>query len=230
MARTAPTLARLRNPMNWIVQCCKPRNPSRLVHRLLEQGAGRVYLVWDEPRRGNFYTARDAFRLAAKLGGPTTVLQDDVWTCLAFVPYVNWTFEECGYDDCGVIQWYVPGGTVRRDTRTHLQMMPSDGFVMAQATSYDEWSVRRLADWFNTATPQKDDRGLVHGDDVYIRDWLVHAREPYSIHFPGLVQHLAPTTSVTAGPDALGPNIADRRRTSDCYVGDYRNVMTAEPL
>ncbi len=211
--------------MIFVVMCCAPRTPGPLVRQLMEQGAGVVHQVWDEPRRGCWYNFRAALECAWELNqGSACILQDDTKICKGFVPYVHQQFVHQQFsakEFSGLIQLWVRGNDAPRKPPTQrqqprLEERPGADYKGNQVSIYTPSMQYYLRRWFDERAQeeQRDDLGHRHGDDHEISCYLRARKLNYYIHFPGLAQHVGADSIVAPGMSL------DSERVSHHYVGD----------
>jgi len=200
------------------------RNVDALHTQLQKQGA-IVVIVGDSNRRGALMCAIDAFTVGVQLGGPVTIVQDDVEICRNFVPYLAQYLPHFERFQT-VIQWFMNGGAFNAAYDVYkallLEQTP-DRFLSTQAVTYSHNTAANILAYLKKAEPglRPDDLGCKHGDDAIVRDALIWIGKPYYIHVPALVQHVGEDSVV-----APGLTLYDGFRQSKCYVGRGFDAMT----
>jgi hypothetical protein len=209
--------------VNIVVMGCPPRDPEPLATALFLQGA-QVCITIDGQRKGALFGAIQAFTVGLELGGPVTILQDDVEVCKNFVPYMAKYLHHVERFRT-VIQWFCNGGNYNQawqvETASLVERAP-DKFLSTQAVTYPREVAAYILPWLQQIYAQvdPDDRGKRHSDDRWIQSVLMKADQKFYIHVPNLVQHM--------GEDSLvGPGIGlyDGFRQSKCYPGKGFNAL-----
>lgn len=195
-----------------------PRSTEAL--RASLEGATVVECI-DADRLGSFYNAIAAFRVGVNLGGPFTILQDDVQVCRNFVSYVSRMLSTIETEEW-IVNWF--DVTLPMQPREpHMIWRDGKGFYYSQAVTYPSMMGARILDYLEqVAIPlsQKDDRGQTHGDDMWVRAALTEMRESFLVHLPSLVQHIGGDSLV-----APGMRLEQHQRVSRHFIGTDFDVM-----
>lgn len=210
--------------VNIVIMNCPPRDPEPLATVLFMQGA-QVCIVSDRERKGALPNAIQAFQVGLELGGPVTVLQDDVEVCKNFVPYMAQYLPHVERFRT-IIQWFCNGHNVNQEwhvDRAQLLERNPDKFLSTQAVTYPREVAAYILPWLVRicAEVNSDDRGAKHGDDMHIQSVLRARQQNFYIHVPNLVQHVGEDSMV--GP---GIGLYDGFRQSKCYAGRGFNALS----
>lgn len=204
--------------MNIIIMTAPPRQTDAL--RASLTGATVLETI-DTDHRGSFYNAISAFNAGCTLGGPFTILQDDVMVCKNFVSYVE-RLEETIEREQWIVNWF-DVTRAKQPIAPVLTWEHGSEFYYSQAVTYASGVASRILNYLQTeALPlsQKDDRGQTHGDDMWIRAALTDHREMFLKHLPSLVQHIGQESLV-----APGMRLEQHQRVSRNFVGVDFDVM-----
>jgi hypothetical protein len=217
--------------VNIVVMGCPPRDPEPLATALFLQGA-QVCITSDKDRKGALFGAIQAFTVALELGGPVTILQDDVEVCKNFVPYMAKYLAHVERFRT-VIQWFCNGGNYNQawgvETASLVERAP-DRFLSTQAVTYPREVAAYILPWLHQIYDQvqPDDKGRKHSDDRHIQSILMSRQQNFNIHVPNLVQHVGEASLV--GP---GIGLYDGFRQTKCYPGkgfDAMRLVIPEPF
>ncbi len=206
------------------------RNPYTLLKQL--SVCHDAVVVTDTMRKGALHNAISAFTVGVELGGPVTILQDDVEVCINFLPYMA---QYLGHVERHgtVIQWFMNGHNFNAGWdafKAVLHERTPDQFLSTQAVTYPHDLAVKILAHLKRVEPdvRPDDLGRKHGDDMHIRDAMILADRHFYIHVPALVQHIGEDSLV-----APGLSLYDGFRQSKCYVGrgfDALNLTVPEPF
>jgi hypothetical protein len=206
--------------MDIIIMTAPPRDPSPLARTL----SCNVHYAIDIDREGTLPNVITCFEMGLSLGGPVTILQDDVITCGNFVPYVERLLPTIAAANA-IVKWFdvadmpLPGFM----ECPRFRLKPSQLFGYIQAVTYSRHNAEQIHK-FLTALPEpylRDDRGQCHGDDMYIRQALDCYRKPFWVHSPSIVQHIGIDSLVAPGI----PLDMKHKRVSQTFVGIDYDVM-----
>ncbi len=213
-----------------IVMNAPPRNTNELITTIGMGGLRSqafVFEVIDTERRGCFFTAKDVFGAAAEMGGPITVVQDDIAVCRNFADYIGRELDGIERDDL-IVSWFDTDRAPIGDTpNCRYYPRKAERFRMTQAVTYSSLWVKKIYVFFTALpTPTPDDRGQVHGDDMWIRECLLCYKKSFLVHSPSLVQHIGEDSLVAPGIQLHAPEHA---RTAQNFVGVDFDPLIWEP-
>jgi hypothetical protein len=221
------------NPaVNIVIMSCPPRDPEPLATALFMQGAQVCITTDREPRKGALFGAIQAFTVGLELGGPVTILQDDIEVCKNFVPYMAKYLNHVERFRT-VIQWFCNGGNYNQAWDVQDAVMVernADKFLSTQAVTYPREVAAYILPWLIQIHEQvlPDDRGRKNSDDRHIQSILMSRQQNFYIHVPNLVQHVGEASLV--GP---GIGLYDGFRQTKCYPGkgfDAMRLVIPEPF
>jgi len=217
--------------IHMVIMSCPPRDAEPLATALFLQGA-QPCIVEDRERKGALWNAIQAFAVGLELGGPVTILQDDIEVCKNFVPYMARYLPHVERFRT-VIQWFCNGTNYNAGWGVETAALVARGpdkFLSTQAVTYPREVAAYILPWlheiYDIVNP--DDRGRRHGDDMHIQSILRRREQGFYIHVPNLVQHVGETSLV--GP---GITLYDGFRQSKCYPGkgfDALRLVVPEPF